>query len=54
MPYFWRKTLPLGVPRKIGVDQNTALRFENNNLGEATIQLKVKGDLGLSMGYNNE
>ncbi len=38
---------------KISVDQNTALRFENNNSVEAIIQLKVKGDLGLSMGYSN-
>jgi hypothetical protein len=56
-PIFGGKHSPLVLKTmsqaKISVDQNTALRFENNNLGEATIQLKVKGDLGLSMGYSN-
>ncbi len=38
---------------KINVDKNTSLQFENSNASEVAIKLKVKGDLGLSMGYKN-
>jgi len=38
---------------KVKVDKNTALRFENSASEEVAIKLKVKGDLGLSMGYKN-
>jgi hypothetical protein len=38
---------------KILVDKNTSLRFENITSEEVAIKLKVKGDLGLSMGYKN-
>ncbi len=38
---------------KIYVTENTALRFENSSTENATILLKVKGDLGLYMGYSN-
>ena len=38
---------------KVVVDKNTSLRFENNASEEVAIKLKVKGDLGLSMGYKN-
>lgn len=38
---------------KLVVDKNTSLRFENNSNEQVAIQLKVKGDLGLSMGYKN-
>jgi hypothetical protein len=38
---------------KVVVDKNTSLRFENLNSEEVTVKLKVKGDLGLSMGYKN-
>lgn len=36
---------------KVAVDKNTSLRFENHSKEEVAIKLKVKGDLGLSMGY---
>lgn len=36
---------------RVKVDKNTALKIENNAAVTATVQLKVKGDLGLSMGY---
>jgi hypothetical protein len=36
---------------KIKVDKNTSLRFENHSNEEVAVKLKVKGDLGLSMGY---
>lgn len=38
---------------KMTVDKNTSLRFENLNAKLVAIKLKVKGDLGLSMGYKN-
>jgi len=38
---------------KVVVDKNTSLRFENISSEEVAIKLKVKGDLGLSMGYKN-
>lgn len=36
---------------KVSVDKNTALRIENNANNPATVELLVKGDTGLSMGY---
>ena len=38
---------------KILVDKNTSLRFVNTASEEVAVKLKVKGDLGLSMGYKN-
>jgi hypothetical protein len=38
---------------KILVDKNTTLRFVNTASEEVAVKLKVKGDLGLSMGYKN-
>ncbi|AXE17742.1 hypothetical protein DR864_08335 [Runella rosea] len=38
---------------KVSVDKNTALRIENNANASATVELLVKGDTGLSMGYKN-
>jgi hypothetical protein len=38
---------------KVKVDKNTALRVNNNSGEEASVELLVKGDLGLSMGYQN-
>ena len=38
---------------KVKVEKNTALRINNNNTKEAKIELFVKGDTGLSMGYKN-
>ncbi len=37
----------------INVDANTALYFVNKSNDTASINLKVTGDLGLSMGYKN-
>ncbi len=36
---------------KVKVPSNTALRIENKNSNQATIELEVKGDVGLSMGF---
>ncbi len=36
---------------KVSVDKNTALRIENTANASATVELLVKGDTGLSMGY---
>jgi hypothetical protein len=33
------------------VEENTALRINNNSNEQATVELLVKGDTGLSMGY---
>lgn len=38
---------------KIRVDKNTALRIENKSDKSIDVQLVVKGDVGLSMGYQN-
>ena len=35
------------------VDANTALFIQNKSNDTATVQLKVTGDIGLSMGYKN-
>ena len=39
---------------KVKVDKNTALSIENNHPSEATVELVVKGDTGLSMGYKSK
>jgi hypothetical protein len=36
---------------KVNVDENTALIIENESKDTASVDLLVKGDLGLSMGY---
>lgn len=38
---------------KMSVEKNTALRIENKTNEQATVELLVKGDTGLSMGYKN-
>ena len=39
---------------KVKVDKNTALRIENKSSeNQAAVELHVKGDTGLSMGYKN-
>jgi len=38
---------------KVSVEKNTALKIENNHNEKATVELLVKGDTGLSMGYKN-
>jgi hypothetical protein len=35
----------------IKVEKNTALRIENDSNEQISVQLKVSGDIGLSMGY---
>jgi len=44
-------TLKPSMNVKVKVDKNTSLRFENHSNEEVAVKLKVKGDLGLSMGY---
>lgn len=39
---------------KVKVDKNTALTIENNHPSEASVELVVKGDTGLSMGYKKQ
>lgn len=36
---------------KVTVEKNTSLRIENHSNEEVAIKIKVKGDIGLSMGY---
>ena len=38
---------------KVNVEKNTALKIENDSEERISIQLKVSGDIGLSMGYQN-
>ena len=51
------KHSPLDVPPnktvKVKVDKNTALRIENHHSVSASVSLRVRGDIGLSMGYKN-
>jgi hypothetical protein len=44
-------TLKPSMNVKVTVDRNTSLRIENHSNEEVAIKLKVKGDMGLSMGY---
>jgi hypothetical protein len=44
-------TLKPSLSVKVTVDKNTSLRIENHSNEEVVIKLKVKGDIGLSMGY---
>lgn len=37
----------------VKVDKNTALIFTNQSKDTASVDLKVTGDIGLSMGYKN-
>ena len=46
-------TLKPSTNAKLHVDKNTSLRIENHSKEEVAIKLKVKGDIGLSMGYKN-
>lgn len=38
---------------KVNVEKNTALKIENKANEQATVELVVKGDTGLSMNYKN-
>lgn len=44
-------TLEQATTVKIKVEKNTALRIENDSKEQISVQLKVSGDIGLSMGY---
>ena len=46
-------TLQPATNVKVRVDRNTALRIENSSEKSVDVQLVVKGDVGLSMGYKN-
>lgn len=35
----------------VRVEKNTALKIENTSMNSVDVELKVKGDVGLSMGY---
>lgn len=37
----------------VKIDKNTALLFANQSKDTASVDLKVTGDIGLSMGYKN-
>jgi len=39
---------------KLNVEKNTALKIENKTNEQATVELLVKGNIGLSMGYKNQ
>jgi hypothetical protein len=43
-----------GQSAKVKVDKNTALMISNPSEKSIDVQLKVKGDTGLSMGYKNQ
>jgi hypothetical protein len=38
---------------KVNVDRDTALKIENDSDVQVAVELVVKGDTGLSMGYKN-
>jgi hypothetical protein len=38
----------------VKIEKNTALVIKNPENAEASVELKVTGDLGLSMGYKNK
>jgi len=44
-------TLNQSTTIKVKVEKNTALKIENDSEEPISIQLKVSGDIGLSMGY---
>jgi len=44
-------TLNQSTTIKVKVEKNTALKIENDSEEKVSIQLKVSGDIGLSMGY---
>jgi hypothetical protein len=44
-------TLNQSTTIKVKVEKNTALKIENDSEDQISIQLKVSGDIGLSMGY---
>ncbi|MDG2433821.1 hypothetical protein [Flavobacterium sp.] len=49
-----RLTVKPNESRVVKVDRNTALVFENKSTDYASVDLKVTGDIGLSMTYKNK
>jgi hypothetical protein len=47
-------TLKPSATAKVDVDRNTGIHIENNSNEEVAVKLKVRGDVGLSMGYKNQ
>jgi hypothetical protein len=48
-----RQTVKPNESISVKVEKNTALVVDNKSADTASVNLKVKGDLGLSMGYKN-
>jgi Prokaryotic membrane lipoprotein lipid attachment site len=48
------QTVKPGQTVTVSVDRNTALIINNSNKDTASVDLKVTGDVGLSMGYKNQ
>jgi hypothetical protein len=48
-----RQTVKQNESISVKVEKNTALVVDNKSTDTASVDLKVKGDLGLSMGYKN-
>ncbi|SHF95774.1 hypothetical protein SAMN05444372_101329 [Flavobacterium micromati] len=49
-----RITIKPNIKTIVKVDRNTALVIENKSTDYASVDLKVTGDLGLSMTYKNQ
>jgi len=49
-----RQTVQPNQSVTVKVEKNTALVFENASADTANVQLKVTGDIGLSMAYKNQ
>ena len=47
------ETIRPGQTTRVKVEKNTALVIENKSANKSTVELFVKGDTGLSMGYKN-
>jgi hypothetical protein len=47
------ETVKPGLTTKVKVEKNTALVIENKSNSKASVELLVKGDTGLSMGYKD-
>ncbi len=48
-----RQTVKPNESISVKVEKNTALVVDNKSADTASVDLKVKGDIGLSMGYKN-
>ncbi len=47
-------TVNSGKTERVAVDKNTALHIVNNSTDTVIVELKVRGDLNLSMGYRGK